>query len=635
MNVTNSTPLNSKPTIRKPYGNDLNNIAALGNTRFLIPYYQRPYAWGAVEIRQLLDDISSSNLTKQYYIGNIVCSVDSSDGNALKVIDGQQRLTTLFLMLATLGKSMRLTPQDNYNPLLVNESTLRLSYLAREEDNKELLGYFKNELGIFSHSGFETARQVIEEFLRDTKHNLKTIYDYLKDKVSFVLIVLPQDIDYAEYFEVINTHVKQLEKHEVLKSLILSKIDDTDTRAQCAAIWDVCSQMDRWVEYGKSDPDKKTISEAIVPHSKDFAKVCKVFGAAPSENAAITLDKLLTDDANPTSNEADKRALSDEPRIGSIINFPTFLLLVYALESEKDNTIQTSLDDRKLLETMWNEPFKSIKMCAATFIKQLLYWRILFDQYIIKNIRENSDKTRWLIRPLLTTEDSKPDRKIDVDPEFTMLQALLHVSGIPKKDWLLPLMKTLPVVNNCAIRAIADLANIELQIRKNRLLDKDLHDGLKTPHYAFFALDYELWRKYAETDEVWVEGRKYCPKTDFIFRFRNSVEHVYPQNPDTSKPWDDSALNGFGNLTLISQPSNASYSNQLPENKRRDFAKDAEIESMKLLEIYSDDEFTKWLENKGSDHGNQMIQVLIDSFPVDPTFSEVRSALKAQLRSLF
>lgn len=633
MNAPNNTQINSELTVQAV---NIEEVAS-GNTRFVIPYYQRPYAWGAVEVRQLLDDIYASMLTfrdKEYYVGNIVCSSsEGSSDSALKVIDGQQRLTTLFLIQATLEKIIK----PAKSPLLINEKTSRLTYLAREEDNKELLGYITNERTTFTHSGFETARQVIEAFVRetfsDTSKPPEEFYTYLTKQLRFVLIVLPLNIDYVEYFEVINTHVKQLEKHEVLKALLLSKIDDAKERRQCAAIWDACSQMDRWIDHERKKEDKLAIyAFKDLNDQRKMNDVLDLFSQSVSDlDEKVTLDDLLSNTEQQNGKVTDKSVLSDEPRIGSIINFATFLLLVYALETGQE---QTGLDDRKLLEIMWDESFKDKRRCAATFIKRLLYWRIVFDHYIIKNIRENSDKTRWLIRPLVRKENDTVARLDDFDPEFRMLQAFLHVSGIPKKAWLLPLMRTLAdSVTRDYAKAI--LSQMELQLRKDQLVKKNLHCGLKTSHYALFALDYELWRKYNNSgkQEVAVEGRKYQPRTDFVFRFRDSVEHVYPQNPVATQHWNLSLLDGFGNLTLIAQSSNAAYSNQLPENKRRDFAKDAEIESMKLLEIYSDDEFTKWLENKGSDHGNQMIQVLIDSFPVEPAFSEVRTALKAQLRS--
>lgn len=342
--------------------------------------------------------------------------------------------------------------------------------------------------------------------------------------------------------------------------------------------------------------------------------------------------------------------LDNETRVGSIINFATFLLLVFALKkedtSEKEDTLEkegkVSLDDRKLLETIWFQGFKEAGQRAKRFIQSLLYWRILFDNYIIKSIRENSDKTRWLIRPLKRVDRDSVNpvedcdivtkgtcniiRDVDFDPEFRMLQALLHVSGCPKRLWLLPIMQKLSE-SRIFNEVKHELARIELNYRKERIDPKNIHSGVSAPRYALFALDYELWRKYNSDDRVKVADREYRPSRDFVFRFRDSVEHVYPRNPQTAQRWESKVLDNFGNLALISKPSNSSYNNQLPEDKRRDFAKDAEIESMKLLEIYRDDKFIKWGNDKGREHSKEMISILLNSFPDEPDYHDVRIGL--------
>ena len=76
-------------------------------TDFLIPDYQRPYAWDIKECQQLWDDIFSFafpdddyekfNNDDEYYLGTIVTF--KNEKNKLEVIDGQQRLTTLMLLL--------------------------------------------------------------------------------------------------------------------------------------------------------------------------------------------------------------------------------------------------------------------------------------------------------------------------------------------------------------------------------------------------------------------------------------------------------------------------------------------------------------------------------------------------------
>ena len=61
---------------------------------FYVPAYQRGYRWGEVEVRRLLDDILGSH-GKPYYLQPVVVK---QHGDEWELVDGQQRLTTLFLI---------------------------------------------------------------------------------------------------------------------------------------------------------------------------------------------------------------------------------------------------------------------------------------------------------------------------------------------------------------------------------------------------------------------------------------------------------------------------------------------------------------------------------------------------------
>lgn len=71
---------------------------------FKIPHYQRPYAWGEEESLQLLSDIQGAlerDSDESYFLGSIVLIKDPAKPDS-EVIDGQQRLTSLTLLLATM-----------------------------------------------------------------------------------------------------------------------------------------------------------------------------------------------------------------------------------------------------------------------------------------------------------------------------------------------------------------------------------------------------------------------------------------------------------------------------------------------------------------------------------------------------
>jgi len=97
--------------------------SVFSNVSYVIPIYQRNYAWREMQIEQLIDDIDSSidDSKKNYFLGNLI--VNQTDNNVYEVIDGQQRLTTLFLL-------------ENY--LGMNFEKGALKFEAREKSNRTL-----------------------------------------------------------------------------------------------------------------------------------------------------------------------------------------------------------------------------------------------------------------------------------------------------------------------------------------------------------------------------------------------------------------------------------------------------------------------------------------------------------------
>ena len=78
------------------------NIFCYGD-KYVIPIYQRAFAWENDQLMQLVEDIKNIQIddnTKNYYIGTLIVA---KEGGNFEVIDGQQRLTALYLLLNCLG----------------------------------------------------------------------------------------------------------------------------------------------------------------------------------------------------------------------------------------------------------------------------------------------------------------------------------------------------------------------------------------------------------------------------------------------------------------------------------------------------------------------------------------------------
>ena len=84
---------------------DDNNIFDT-DMEYIIPLYQRAYTWEDKQLVQLIEDINDVAADANYYIGALIVS---RQGNKFEVVDGQQRLTSLYLLLNCLGYEVQNT----------------------------------------------------------------------------------------------------------------------------------------------------------------------------------------------------------------------------------------------------------------------------------------------------------------------------------------------------------------------------------------------------------------------------------------------------------------------------------------------------------------------------------------------
>lgn len=122
------------------------------NIIYSIPRYQREYTWGKPQWERLFDDLVENN--SGYYLGSIICINQSQDAitiQDLEVVDGQQRLTTISLLLAAVYKALKskqsLTDEENFELLklknkLVMRKDSKQPRLIPQVQNNNQLDYF-------------------------------------------------------------------------------------------------------------------------------------------------------------------------------------------------------------------------------------------------------------------------------------------------------------------------------------------------------------------------------------------------------------------------------------------------------------------------------------------------------------
>ncbi|TOA77915.1 DUF262 domain-containing protein, partial [Vibrio parahaemolyticus] len=330
-------------------------------TQYVIPIYQRNYAWGATEIEQLIQDISdAAGLITQsdetatakqakYYLGSLVVYQRTNHTHQTDVvyetIDGQQRHTTLSILLAYL-KHRKVLGADKLEGLNIN-----LTFDSRPKSSRALNDiYTGNNNGESEEPNIHAAFNIIQRYFKtkglDADDKTKRFFDYLLESVTILRVVVPPQTDLNHYFEIMNNRGEQLEKHEVLKAKFMATLGDEE-RSCFSTIWDACSNMKRYTQMGfQSDLRKEVFGDdwQTMPHS--FEAIQDKHTSKLQKQDAMTLREII---ANKTSSSnSDDEDREKEERFGTVIDFSNFLLHVLKLMKTEENV---SLDDKKLIDS--------------------------------------------------------------------------------------------------------------------------------------------------------------------------------------------------------------------------------------------------------------------------------------------
>lgn len=591
--------------------------------QYIIPIYQRNYAWGKTEIEQLLQDLmdaASQTVQKDYYLGSLV--VHQRQNGQYEVIDGQQRHTTLSILIAVLKNI------NKHNP--ISQQT-NLTFEHRSLSSKTLQHLFRsgvtgNEAGL--EYAMVYAYNVAKNFLSDTnnlKVDLGAFEEYLAKHAILLRVIVPADTDLNHYFEIMNSRGEQLEKHEVLKARLMSALAPKEQTA-FNKIWTACSDMSRYVQMGFTSKNEKDERKAIFgddwnqcPKAGAFNHLATFIATEHNKGDRKTLESVLE-----TPKFTDKKEnTAEDGRFGSVINFPNFLLQVLAVQYPGS---EISLDDKKLLESFEQHPKykENPSLFAKNFIAALLQIRFLFDKWVIKS--NANEEGHWHLRTIKPSTEksgysfanSAPNEAAErINDQLIMMLSMRHVSFPSQnyKQWLLETLKHLYEHRESEIDGAKYLAFLEGKsddyFNDRYASDDVLHAGTAVPHFLFNRLDYLLWKKIVIKKEKLssCEDANKVEKleslaSNFKFTFRTSVEHYYPQRPEgIVASMSEEDCNRFGNLCLISHSNNSSYSNMLPEAKKQRRNARGANESLKQIIMMS---YSEW---GPSEQGLKNIQV--------------------------
>ena len=586
------------------------NIDNIFTDEYIIPIYQRKYAWGNKEIEQLLEDII--NAEGDYYLGTLI--VNKKQNGKYEVIDGQQRLTTLYLLMQNLEKK--------YSPI---------QFEARKNYDKALKSL--GDDGKCNVSELNDGYECIKKYLT------KDMFDKITKKLNDVYIVrvqVPENTDLNNYFEVMNTRGEQLELHHIAKARMINELNDDNDKKLAAAIWDACSNMDSYMIMNLTNTIRNNIFENdLSDFKKDLTRTYenindvwnKLSEKIKEKDSIIDKSsiKSIIDDKEENYEEVEETQDNGaNNKLASIISFPYFLLHVNAtlLKDKQDNIY----DDTKLLENL-KEYYKceDSETKVKEFIYQMMHCRFLFDKYIIKRDMQDNDDATVILKQykqytksmqLINTFSNKIDVKEwveDADEDgydkkqdsLVVLESILRITYTSPRNmqWITELLKYTIQNENFGVNdLIALLENFCIdEIKEGIDLDNLSYGNIK--RIVFTYLDYLLYRDGYERN-----GKEIIKKLcDWKVYFRNSIEHFYPQNPEHQDRWGDDDLHRFGNLALITTSGNSKFSNYYPDGKVKNYNNIIQ-QSLKLKIMASYVENTgKWTQDDAKEHENDMV----------------------------
>ena len=215
-----------------------------GNKQFLIPVYQRYYSWDIEQCKRLWNDIVEMQKKGKvgHFVGSIVNIAEQAMPTGVQkymIIDGQQRMTTLSLLLLALRDYASKNPEDTtINARRIDNMLLKNEYESGDERYKLLL----------TETDRDILMRLVEEkpILDDTRSKLLDNYKFFAGKIAdkelqpaevyesigklqIVNITLDRSVDDAQaIFESLNSTGKELSESDLIRNYILMGLEPTE-----------------------------------------------------------------------------------------------------------------------------------------------------------------------------------------------------------------------------------------------------------------------------------------------------------------------------------------------------------------------------------------------------------------------
>ena len=541
---------------------------------FNIPSYQRPYVWGEDNINELLDDILyafENDSQDTYFMGALV--LQNKENDEYDILDGQQRLTTLALLLATIRDNIKVekTKKVLQDHLFQEDdetadipSRNRFTFNIRNEVQRFFEEYIIKENGTFniekaledeqfknniSIKNMVAVVQVIRKRLEEifgeqlsleniSGTSLLEFIKFIRNKLIFAYICSDTREQAFRLFTILNNRGIPLTTADILKSLNLDKVQDEIKRNEYAKKWEELEEQygdkfDRFLNFIRTIKLKEKARKNLLEEFEE-----KIYGKVMNYGKE-SIDYILK-----TSENYDK-----------LINL----------------TADFNNEYKNLINVM------KVGFNSEDWIPPLLYYYEKFNtQGLVKFLKllDNKFMGDWINR-------ETPTKRLE---NMNKILKAIEI-GENYND----------ILNN------KNLFSFDINNFKN-IINGNIY-GERYCKYLLLKIEY-----LSLDSEV-----------AYIGNYKNiSIEHVLPQNPKEDSKWRakfsnenrEEWTNKLGNLILLTKRKNSKLSNSDFEYKKKKYLEDKMLLFPSVFEVYSNGE--DWNIDILKTRQNRIINLLIE-----------------------
>ena len=500
--------------------------------RFMIPIYQRTYSWTERECRQLWDDIIRAGSTpdiKAHFMGSVVYIQDGlyqvTMNSPLLVIDGQQRLTTITLLLAALVEALEKLPEDAREPIDgFSPRKLRNYYLVNAEEEGE-----RHYKLLLSQTDRETLIALVNRADPPLQHSLRVMENvgHFRNWIASAsdikvvcegiakLLVIDTSLTRGDdnpqlIFESMNSTGKELSQADLIRNFVLMGLERELQTKLYEQYW-------RPMELAFGQEAYTLEFDAFMRHYLTMRT-----GEIPRQDQVYEAFKKHARSQNATGSNV-------EPLVREIRDFARYYCAM-ALDAETDPDLKLAFSDLRELKVEVAYPF--LLELYADYRQELL-------------------------------------TKADFAEAVRIIEAYVFRRAI------------CAIPTNSLNKTFATFTKV---LKKDRYLESIKAHFLLMPSYRRFPKDEEFVRDVQTRDlyhfrsrSYWLRRLENFGRKERVLVDEYTIEHIMPQNEDVPAAWrsalgpewkrvHETWLHTLGNLTLTGY--NSEYSDRPFADKR-------------------------------------------------------------------